>query len=70
MFHPGDVVQLRSRGVEMTVESIEDSSIRCVWLNQHGDVCRELFGDWTLEKADTRKNAFPNRNPRTGLPTL
>jgi uncharacterized protein YodC (DUF2158 family) len=70
MFHAGDVVQLRSRGFEMTVESIEDSSIRCVWLNRNGDVCRELFGDWTLEKADTRKNNFPNRNQRTGLPTL
>lgn len=70
MFHPGDVVRLRSRGFEMTVESIEDSSIRCVWLNQQGDVRREVFGDWTLEKADTRKSNLPNRNPRTGLPTL
>ena len=70
MFHLGDVVQLHSRGFEMTVERIEDSTIHCVWLNQRGDICREAFGDWTLEKADARKQNFPNRNPRTGLPTI
>jgi len=70
MFSEGDVVQLHSRGGEMTVEKVEESTIHCVWLDQRGNVCRDAFGDWTLERADSRKHNFPNRNSRTGLPTV
>ncbi len=31
MFSPGDVVQLRSGGAKMTVETVEGDEVHCVW---------------------------------------
>lgn len=54
----------------MTVESIEDSPVRCVGLKRRGSVCRDISSEWMLKKADNRRQGFPIGNPRTGLPTV
>ena len=47
---PGDVVQLKSRGPDMTVEKIASSKdVSCVWFNGK-DVQRSIFRQEVLAK--------------------
>jgi uncharacterized protein YodC (DUF2158 family) len=51
-FQIGDVVELKSGGPDMTVESIEDLKASCVWFDK-GDMKRALFPSNTLQKVQT-----------------
>ena len=42
-FRAGDVVQLKSGRASMTVESIEETTATCCWLDSHKRLQREVF---------------------------
>lgn len=41
-FKIGDIVQLKSGSIKMTIESISEESINCVWMTG-GDLKRDVF---------------------------
>ncbi|MDR1221978.1 MAG: DUF2158 domain-containing protein [Tannerella sp.] len=47
----GDVVNLRSGGGKMTVESIENGVVLCCWKDKSGSTKRESFQLSLLKKA-------------------
>lgn len=46
---PGDVVLLKSGGPPMTVVSIDESEISCVWIGEEGQLFRETLPTIALE---------------------
>ena len=42
-FKVGDVVQLKSGGASMTVESVEETTATCCWLDSHRRLQRDTF---------------------------
>ena len=48
-FAIGDVVRLKSGGVNMTVEKIDGQNVHCVW-QREGETKRETFAAANLEK--------------------
>jgi uncharacterized protein YodC (DUF2158 family) len=40
-FEPGDVVMLKSGGQPMTVVTVEEEEVDCVWMSDQGDLFRE-----------------------------
>jgi uncharacterized protein YodC (DUF2158 family) len=50
--HPGDVVQLKSGGPVMTVESVEPSGVICTWFDAKNNHQQRRFLEVTLEKYD------------------
>ena len=54
-FEPGDQVLLKSGGPLMTVESVSDSSVNCIWFEgkpQAQRVMGHAFPEVVLEKYD------------------
>lgn len=47
-YSPGDVVQLASGGLPMTVERTVDGRAFCVWFTREGDLRRDSFGEGQL----------------------
>jgi uncharacterized protein YodC (DUF2158 family) len=57
----GDVVQLKSEGPLMTVESISDKGLMCVWFPHHEqDAKRGVFGPDTVKAYVEPRGAFSN----------
>jgi uncharacterized protein YodC (DUF2158 family) len=50
-FEVGDVVSLNSDGPSMTVNSVKDDDIDCIWFSGF-DVCRNTFLKQTLTLED------------------
>jgi len=48
-FEPGDVVVLKSGGQSMTVASVSDDEVHCLWLGEDGDLIRETIPSVALE---------------------
>jgi uncharacterized protein YodC (DUF2158 family) len=48
----GDVVILKSGGHPMTVASVNDGAVACLWMGGEGDLFRETLPLATLELAD------------------
>jgi uncharacterized protein YodC (DUF2158 family) len=42
-FEPGDVVFLKSGGSPMTVTSVGEDSVDCLWLGEEGELFRETI---------------------------
>lgn len=66
----GDVVNLKSGGMCMTVYSVLQNTatlvsiIRCAWFNKQGDLCSENFVESTLELSTPAKtNIVDFNNP-------
>jgi uncharacterized protein YodC (DUF2158 family) len=51
-FQPGDVVFLKSGGQSMTVASISDENVECIWLGEEGDLFRESIPAVALTSAN------------------
>ncbi len=64
-FKPGDVVMLKSGGQAMTVASVDDEEIGCVWVGEEGDLFREALPAVTLEVAhlEGEGGRFPGKLP-------
>jgi uncharacterized protein YodC (DUF2158 family) len=50
--NPGDVVQLKSGGPLMTVESVDQSGVICVWFDAKHNRKQERFPEATLKPYD------------------
>ena len=51
---PGDVVVLKSGGQPMTVATVDENSVECVWLGEEGELFRETIPSVALSVvADT-----------------
>jgi uncharacterized protein YodC (DUF2158 family) len=48
-FKPGDIVNLKSSGPEMTVASVRDGIVNCIWFDGKRDK-RKAFPVETLQK--------------------
>jgi uncharacterized protein YodC (DUF2158 family) len=48
---PGDVVMLKSGGHPVTVAEVNDDTVECLWMGDHGDLFRETFPIAVLELA-------------------
>jgi uncharacterized protein YodC (DUF2158 family) len=48
-FEPGDVVVLKSGGQSMTVASVSDDEVHCLWLGEDGELIRETIPSVALE---------------------
>jgi uncharacterized protein YodC (DUF2158 family) len=48
---PGDVVMLKSGGHPVTVAEVNEDSVECLWMGDHGDLFRETFPIAVLERA-------------------
>ncbi len=52
-FSVGDIVQLKSGGPIMTVETVDEESLNCVWFtDKHTEAFRGYFEQATLQKVD------------------
>jgi uncharacterized protein YodC (DUF2158 family) len=51
-FQIGDVVELKSGGPDMTVESIEEVKVLCIWFDK-ADMKQARFPSDTLQKVQT-----------------
>jgi uncharacterized protein YodC (DUF2158 family) len=51
----GDAVQLKSGGTKMTVESVSDDGVTCVWFTLTGTLKRDKLKASILEKADSSR---------------
>jgi uncharacterized protein YodC (DUF2158 family) len=51
-FAPGDVVQLKSGGQEMTVASVEEDNVECIWIGDAGEYFRETIPSIALVKSE------------------
>jgi uncharacterized protein YodC (DUF2158 family) len=52
-FEPGDVVFLKSGGQSMTVASVDEDSVECLWLGEEGELFRETVPSVVLTAAPT-----------------
>lgn len=50
-FHIGDEVYLKGQGVRMTVESLTDKEVLCIWMDEEAHVQRDTFPVECLKKA-------------------
>jgi uncharacterized protein YodC (DUF2158 family) len=50
---PGDVVLLKSGGPSMTVVSVDEDEIRCIWIGDEGEPFRETFPPIALDMVET-----------------
>lgn len=51
-YKPGDVVQLHSGGLKMTVEEhLTDSPVRCVWMDNFGNMMHADINPTLLKSA-------------------
>ena len=50
-FEPGDVVFLKSGGQSMTVASVDEDSVECLWLSEEGELFRETVPSIVLTAA-------------------
>ena len=50
---PGDVVLLKSGGPSMTVVSVDEDEIGCVWTGDDGEPFRETFPPIALDPAES-----------------
>jgi uncharacterized protein YodC (DUF2158 family) len=48
-FKPGDVVVLKSGGPAMTVASVEENDVKCLWIGEEGELYREEIPAVALE---------------------
>ena len=60
-FKKGDIVQLKSGGDKMTIDSFvwnpttdkyETNRVNCVWFNSDNVLCKDKFGTESLEKIE------------------
>ena len=51
-FQPGDVVFLKSGGQSMTVATISDENVECIWLGEEGDLFRQAIPSVALTSAE------------------
>lgn len=52
-FKPGDVVVLKSGGPAMTVASVEEDDVKCLWIGEEGELFREDIPAIALELIET-----------------
>jgi uncharacterized protein YodC (DUF2158 family) len=52
-FKPGDVVLLRSGGPSMTVVSVDEDEIKCVWIGEEGELFRQALPSVALDRVET-----------------
>jgi uncharacterized protein YodC (DUF2158 family) len=50
---PGDVVLLKSGGPSMTVVSVGEDEIGCIWIGDEGELFRETFPSIALDMVET-----------------
>lgn len=48
-FQAGEVVVLKSGGMQMTVAAVDDDNVQCLWLGEEGDLFRETLPEAVLE---------------------
>jgi uncharacterized protein YodC (DUF2158 family) len=60
-FQPGDVVKLKSGGEKMTIETISDGLVDCVWFEDK-KVVRNSFEPVTLKKYEPGRGAVMSRS--------
>jgi uncharacterized protein YodC (DUF2158 family) len=48
MYQPGDVVRLKSGGVNMTVLAVNGPIYEVVWIDHDGNLCRTTLPDVVL----------------------
>ena len=48
-FAPGDIVMLKSGGQSMTVVSVSDDEVSCLWIGDEGELFRETIPSIALE---------------------
>lgn len=53
-FQPGDVVQLKSGGPRMTVETSDETLTSCTWFDTKGELKRADFPTVIVEKPSVR----------------
>lgn len=52
-FQAGEVVVLKSGGMQMTVAAVDDDNVQCLWLGEEGDLFRETLPEAVLELVPT-----------------
>ncbi len=67
-FAPGDIVTLKSGGHPMTVVSVDDEDVECVWLGDTGELFRQSIPAIALAKSGANVRG-PLRSHRLGHPT-
>ena len=64
---PGDVVVLKSGGQPMTVATVDENSVECLWLGEEGELFRETIPSVALSVvADTARRRTGRRGRRRG----
>ena len=53
MFNVGDVVQLKSGGMSMTVSDSSSAGVQCTWFTAKGDLKSVRFDPAMLKEAET-----------------
>lgn len=48
-FQAGEVVVLKSGGMQTTVAAVDDDNVQCLWLGEEGDLFRETLPEAVLE---------------------
>ena len=48
-FSPGDIVMLKSGGQSMTVVSVSEDEVHCLWIGDEGQLFREAIPSVALE---------------------
>jgi len=48
-FEPGNIVVLKSGGMQMTVAEVGEDGVQCLWLGEEGDLFRETLPQAVLE---------------------
>ena len=48
-FQAGEVVVLKSGGMQMTVAAVDDDNVQCLWLGEEGDLFCETLPEAVLE---------------------
>jgi len=61
-FQVGDVVQLKSGGVRMTVEEIDGNDVTCVWF-EGKKAERNIFAAGVLQKYTPQQPGVVSRRP-------
>lgn len=51
-FKAGDVVALKSGGHPLTVASVSDDNVECLWIGEEGDLFRETIPAIALDRVE------------------